>query len=344
MTLFALQTRHDLLAVRFAVSPVWETQAAVQAFADARAASYHEPWLRLVQARADRLGLAPLLAVLPRFGYVPDFLTPPPRTPRPAIRDQLAEIRATEPAQVARELERCRETVADEPDRRMLTSMLINPERARDRLAALLHEAWASLVAPFWVRICTLLDRDIEERSRTLTRHGLRRVLDELHPKIRWTKQGLILTECTGRTVEVGERGFLLMPSAYLWPQVAAIVEEPWLPTIIYPAIGIAELWRIPAAPPEWLGRLLGRTRALVLATLDQPLSTTTLAAMMQLSPAGVSRHLVALRDAGLVSTARHGHEVRYRRTDLGSTLLRARGTRHDADEVSVSDRRALHR
>ena len=41
MTLFALQTRDDLLAVRFAISPVWETQAAVQAFADERARSCH---------------------------------------------------------------------------------------------------------------------------------------------------------------------------------------------------------------------------------------------------------------------------------------------------------------
>jgi DNA-binding transcriptional ArsR family regulator len=189
----------------------------------------------------------------------------------------------------------------------------------------LLHEAWASLVAPFWVRIRTLLERDIEERSRTLTRHGLQRVLDELHPKIRWTRQGLLFADRAGRTVEIGERGFLLMPSAYLWPQVAAIVEEPWLPTISYPATGIAGLWRTPAAPPECLGRLLGRTRALVLATLDQPLSTTALAAVTGLSPAGASRHLLALRDAGLVSGARHGHEVRYHRTELGRTLLYAR-------------------
>jgi len=132
MTLFALRTRDDLLAVRFAVSPVWETQAAVQAFADERARRYHQPWLHLVQARAARLDLAPLLAVLPRRGYVPDFLTPPPQTARPGLRGQLAEIRATEPAQVARELERCRETVDDEQHRRQLTSLLTDPEHARD--------------------------------------------------------------------------------------------------------------------------------------------------------------------------------------------------------------------
>src|SRR5258707_6652828 len=186
MTLFALRARDDLLAVRFAVSPVWETQAAVQAFADERGRFYHEPWLLAVRVRAARLDLAPLLAVLPRRGYVPDFLTPPPLTSGPSLRSQLAEIRATEPAQVARALERCRETVDDEPYRRLLTSLLTDPERARDLLAARLHDAWASLVAPFWVRIRTLLDRDIDERSRTLARHGLRRALDELHPKIRW--------------------------------------------------------------------------------------------------------------------------------------------------------------
>ena len=114
------------------------------------------------------------------------------------------------------------------------------------------------------------------------------------------------------------------MPSAYLWPHVAAIIEEPWLPTIIYPATGIAGLWQAAAAPPAALGRLLGHTRALLLTALDQPLSTTALAAVTELSPAGVSRHLLALRDAGLLTTTRHGHEIRYHRTELGSALLHA--------------------
>jgi DNA-binding transcriptional ArsR family regulator len=79
-----------------------------------------------------------------------------------------------------------------------------------------------------------------------------------------------------------------------------------------------------PTAPPDGLMRLLGRTRALVLATLDRPLSTTALAALVELSPAGASRHLLALRDGGLVSAKRRGHEMRYSRTKLGLTLLRS--------------------
>lgn len=310
------------MAVRFAWSPAWETLAAVRTLVDDRARSYHQPWHRLVRERVARLDLAPLLAVEPLRGVVPDFLTPPPRTASPRLRDQLAEIGATPPAQVAHELGLCRETVEDDQHRRLLDAFLTDPARARDLLAARLHEAWSGLVAPFWIRVRTLLDRDIEQRSRTLARHGLRRVLDELHPGIRWTKRGLSVADRSGRTGNVDERGLVVMPSAYLWPYVTAIIDQPWQPTIVYPARGIAELWHAPTTPPDALARLLGQTRALVLAGLDQPLSTTALAALLELSPAGASRHLLALRDSGLVSATRHGHEVRYRRTALGSALL----------------------
>ena len=320
--MFALRSRDHLLAVRFAYSPVWEAEAAAWTFAGDHAV-HHRPWRRLVEERAARLDLAPLVAVLPRHGSVPDFLTPPPRTAQPRLRDQLAEIRATPPAQVARELERCRDSYEDELRRGRVEALLADPAAARDLLVGTLHEAWRVLVAPFWVRIRTLLDRDIEQRSRTLARHGLRRALDELHPRIRWTERGLAVADGSDDVVEIDERGLVVMPSAYLWPNVAAIVDEPWQPTVVYPARGIAELWRAPAAPPDALARLLGRTRAVVLAGLERPLSTTALAGILELSPAGASRHLLALRDAGLVSATRHGHEVRYRRTALGTALLR---------------------
>ncbi len=324
MTLFAMRDRDSVLAIQFAVSPLWETQAAVQAFADERGRAYHAPWMRAVRASAARLEWAPLLAVLPRYGYVPDFLTPPPSTSTPALASQLEQIQATAPAQVAREIQRCHDTVHQEHSRHLLASMIANPQHARDQLADLLYDAWATLVEPYWARVQMLLDRDIADRSRALTQHGLGRVLAELDPKIRWTRDGLVLPDRSDRTVQIAQRGLLLMPSAYLWPNVAAIVEEPWQPTIVYPADGIARLWQAPQAPPDSAGRLLGRTRARVLAALDQPLSTTAVAAITDLSPAGTSRHLIALRDAGLATTVRHGHEVRYHRTELGTALLHA--------------------
>jgi hypothetical protein len=107
MTLFAMRDRDSVLAVGFAVSPLWETQAAVQALADERGRTYHGPWLQRIRADAARVDWAPLLSALPRFGYVPDFLTPPPRTAMPVLSEQLDEIRATAPAQVADEIRRC---------------------------------------------------------------------------------------------------------------------------------------------------------------------------------------------------------------------------------------------
>jgi DNA-binding transcriptional ArsR family regulator len=112
---------------------------------------------------------------------------------------------------------------------------------------------------------------------------------------------------------------------------VAAVVDEPWQPTIVYPVLGVAELWQPAAQPPEPLTRLLGRTRARVLTVLEHPTSTSALAAELELSPAGASRHLLALRDAGLVVGGRHGHEVRYARTTLGAALLRSAGARRES-------------
>lgn len=324
MALLAIRDPEELLAVRFAWSPLWETMHAVRSFYDPRARPYHQDWHRLVADRAARIDLEPLAAVQPLRGWVPDFLTPPPRTPAPRVRDQLAEVRATPAAQVESELRRCTQSPLGERQAQLVGTYLRDPAAARDLLADRLLEAWRELVAPFWIRIRDLLDRDIQERTRQLARYGLRRVLDELHPRIQWTAKGLSVGDGSRAVVSVGERGLVLMPSAYVWPAVVAFVEEPWQPTIAYPALGVAELWSDPSAPPEALSRLIGRTRALVLASLDRPASTQVVAAYLGLSMAGASGHLIALRDAGLLTTARHGHEVRYRRTALGTSLARA--------------------
>lgn len=60
--------------------------------------------------------------------------------------------------------------------------------------------------------------------------------------------------------------GLLLMPSAFVWPAVTAIIEPPWQPTTFYPARGIDRLWSQAAARADTLTRLLGRSRALILA------------------------------------------------------------------------------
>lgn len=316
-----MRERDELLRVRFAVSPLWETLAAVRSLADRDARRHHAAWHAAVAPAVARLELRPLLALQWPKGYVPDFLTPPPREPSPRFRDQVAELQATAPEQVERELRLRRDVPGADVD--AVDELLADPEAARDRLAGLLHAVWRELVAPFWPRVRELLDRDVDGRSRVLAGHGLRRVLDELHPRVRWAGEGVVVDGPEER-VSLAGRGLLLMPSAYIWPAVASVTDEPWQPTIVYPARGIGELWRRPEPPPAALERLLGATRAQLLGVLDRPLSTTALAALTELSPAGVSRHVVAMRDAGLLESARHGHEVRYARTPLGRELVAA--------------------
>ena len=113
------------------------------------------------------------------------------------------------------------------------------------------------------------------------------------------------------------------MPSVFVWPDVVSGFAPPWQPTVLYPARGMGGLWQRPTTDSaEALARLLGANRAAVLGELDEPASTTALAARLRLAPSSVSAHLSALRDAGLLTSRRVRHQVLYERTPLGIALL----------------------
>jgi DNA-binding transcriptional ArsR family regulator len=314
----------DLLAVRFATSPVWETLQAVRTLAHQTGSSARRPWERTGATVASQLDLEALLALNPRAGYVPDFLTPPPGAAAPRFRDQLAAIRRTPLEQVERELARSRTNPIRPDQRATVESLLADPAAALAALTDLIELAWRTLVAPHWPRIRALLSADIAFRSRQLADRGLRHVIDQLHQSIRWTGSSISVDVPGVAKLDLGERGLILMPSAYVRPGVVVVTDEPWQPTIVYPARGIGRLWEGRARSAKTLARLLGSTRATILASLETAASTTNLAASLGLSPSGVSRHLTALRDAGLLATTRYGHELRYVRTPLGTAVVRA--------------------
>jgi DNA-binding transcriptional ArsR family regulator len=116
------------------------------------------------------------------------------------------------------------------------------------------------------------------------------------------------------------------MPSAFQWARPATTDLEPWQPTLVYPARGIATLWEQGAHAPDGLVRLLGATRATVLADLDAPRSTADVAQRLSISPAGASHHLTTLRDAGLATARREGRTVLYVRTPTGDALAGGAG------------------
>ncbi|MFG2243470.1 ArsR/SmtB family transcription factor [Streptomyces sp. NPDC048734] len=95
---------------------------------------------------------------------------------------------------------------------------------------------------------------------------------------------------------------------------------------LIYPVRDKAVTGAVaPAVPSAEMARLLGSTRAGLLAALAQPASTAQLAARHFLSPATVSYHLGVLHRAGLVTRTRAGRSVFYRRTPEGTRLAQSR-------------------
>lgn len=319
-----------LLRCRFARSPLMETILAVRVLgrADPTMRPYHLPWLDDAAQRLEDLDLTTLRIVSPRSGWTPDFLSPPPERSHTDIATELARVRATPAAQVELEVRRSLTERAGEPLPDGAARLLEDPTATRDRLADLLEACWVRVVEPHWARLEALFDADISYRTNVLAQDGLVRVLNGLDPDLTYRDGELRREQSTEATHDLQGDGLLLIPSAFTWPNTIWVVDPPWQPTVVYPARGVAELWRPhrPLGGADVLGRLLGATRATLLLSLAEPASTRTLARRHELAPATVSGHLAALAGAGLASRRRTGREVLYGLTELGERLTDTAG------------------
>ena len=326
MTLVLSFGRDDPARVRFVTSPLWETMAAVRVLLEPHRHGYHLPWLDAVGPELKGLELWPLLVLSPRRGWTPDFLSPTPAGPATDIGEQLAQVRATPLAQVAGEVEHSltgRSGAPVDPD---AWRLLDDPAATRDRLADLLEQCWRLLIAPHWPRLRDLLQADVRYRTGLLADYGLERVLDDLHPRVHWTGRAIVIKGAPAQRHRLTGTGLLLMPSVFVWPDVAAVVDPPARPALVYPARGIAELWQ-PARTrhSSTLAGLLGKTRAALLESLAEPASTQTLAGRHGVAASTVSGHLAVLYQAGLLSRRRYRHTVVYQQSPLGADLAQPR-------------------
>ncbi|WP_043266162.1 DUF5937 family protein [Streptomyces sp. CT34] len=316
----------DLLRIRFAISPLCETHEALRTLRRADRHGYHLPWLRRMRERVAGLDLSPVWLFMPsrRPGYTPDFLGRPPDVPLADFAAELARLRTTEPTLARAEMAKSLACMPGAAESARGRAALADPERAIQELADATERAWHALLAPDWPRLRALLDAEIAYRSRQLADGGLRRLFADLHPRLSWSDGTLTVRTRTdlAQMQDLDGRGVLLLPSVFVWPDVVSGFDPPWQPTVIYPARGIGGLWQGPAADPA-LARLLGANRAAVLAALDAPATTSALAHRLGLAASSVSAHLSVLREAGLLTSRRHGHQVLYERTPLGLALFR---------------------
>lgn len=260
----------------------------------------------------EDLMIPELAAVLRGRHYVTEFLSPPPDSPETSVEAQLEAVRRTPPEQVALELGMV------DADLRVLPS---DPAVARDVLADQLEIVWRRLISPWWPRFREVLAADIRHRTRVLGEHGVAAVFEGLHPRVRVAGDSVLVDVVARERLELDRRGLLLVPGVFTWPSVGVVTVPPWQPTLLYPARGVGELWTARTEPPDALAGVLGRTKATLLTALDRPASTAELAERLGLAAGTVSAHLTALRAAGLAASARSGHRVLYRRTELGDAL-----------------------
>src|SRR3954447_2904090 len=311
----------DLARTHFAISPLFELTQSLRALVEPSRSAFHLPWIEsLRDGRLSGLDLLPAIELVPPRGYTPDFIAPPPSTPLGEIGDDLAVMRRTSPARVRQEIGirfRGRRTPA------AVQPLLDHPRREVGRLCDTFAEYWERAIEPVWPRIKALLRADVEYRARRLADGGADALFADLHHMVEWRGGELYTESLFEERVELGGRGLLLIPSAFVWQRPMMITDPPWHPTVVYPARGVGTLWQTAPTSPEALAALLGQTRADVLTALEAPRSTTELARRMDGSAGGVSQHLGVLREAGLVSAQRQGRSVLYVRTPLADALVR---------------------
>jgi DNA-binding transcriptional ArsR family regulator len=309
-----------VLHCRFGISPLGEVVQAARAIGAPTRDSSPFAWLKqrraIVQALHREHDLAPLRTLLPERGYVPDFLTPPPTAPIVDFQHELDQIRETPTSRARAEIDRA--LAGREIDDDVLR--LLRSRNPQGRLADLLALVWRELMEPEWPALRELLERDVSYRGRRLAEGGLARLFDDLSPSVVLRGRRLRVQQRSTATTELGPAGLLLNPSAFISPRVATMQDPPLL---IYPARGTAALLgqaRDPLGPA--LGRLIGSTRADILATLAEPASTTSLAHHLRRTPGNIADHLSVLHNAGLVSRQRVGRSVLYSRTPLGQAIV----------------------
>ena len=298
---------------------MWELVISTRALRDPASAPLHMPWARTTRERVRGLDLLPLFALVPARGYLPDFVTPPPESPLASFEDELAAVRAAPDERVRFEVG---VRVEEGMDAELAAPFLRAPRRAVERLADALAAYWEVALAPHWERVRALLEADVLHRARRLTAGGPSELLADLHPDVRWRDEGLEVAVAYDTTVALAGRGMLLVPTAFP-ARASAITSSFWQPTVMYPARGVGLLWEPGGpAPSAALSGVLGRGRAAVLLALDAPRTTGEVARRVEITPGGASQHLTALRDAGLVTSARHGRSVLYARSPLADQLV----------------------
>ncbi|WP_018352770.1 ArsR/SmtB family transcription factor [Longispora albida] len=195
------------------------------------------------------------------------------------------------------------------------------PEEARETFTGLLAEAWEAF-GPAWEATGPVLAAEAARRAALSPRQALA----GLSPALTLDVPGARLTadKVQNKRLVTAGRGLVLTPTRYGAPHLT-VSDEPGRPVVVhYPVPAPARA----AGSRETVRRLevLGHPARLEIcrAIAVEPRSAREIARLWGLAEPAVTKHLSALRSAGLVRAERAGHFVRY---TLDSEVIAAVGT-----------------
>jgi DNA-binding transcriptional ArsR family regulator len=190
--------------------------------------------------------------------------------------------------------------------------------QALDRALRAFHN---TCLAPRWPLVTKLFHHDVAHHTTTFRQHGITAVLNSLSPDLRLNGHTLEGRYPWDREVRLEGQGLVLVPSAF-WTGYPLITWDPQDQSryvLIYPAHRDADQKPGSASALE---RVLGQTRTAVLRCLWQPRTTGGIARSARISLSSASEQATSLREAGLITSRRHGQAVEHRLTNLGRSLL----------------------
>ncbi len=319
----------DLGRVRVAnaAHPLWELILSIQSLQSPKLPSRYWEW-RAGVCRAGRASeenrrlLAAAAALVPASGNFPDFLTP--AIEGPDVEAHLDAILSVPRWQLREDLDRTFRWQLPAPPwaRALYRHCRVDP------VVDVLRQARELLVEPARQVGHRQVEADRARYARCLLDGGTDRLLENLHPSIRWLNPVLEADYPFERTIGLSGRGLIVVPAHFCWGAPVTFIDAGQRPMLVVPTAadhaGTGVGAEAAGQAMDRLGRLLGFTRARMLGELDVGGSTTELAQRLNVSPAAISQHAKVLREAKLVTTARLGMSVQHTLTPLGRELLQS--------------------
>lgn len=319
-------TGADLVRTRVADAPdpLWETVLSLQMLRARYGTAVFGSWRGSVRDAVFSGGVRDLVQHLlfpltPDAAYFPDFLTPPEGLL--GLAAGIDAVRATSRARLRHETQR----LAFPRGRPSWIDRLASGDR--DLLAELgqaLRTYHDIALGPWWDRMTDGVAAEHARRGRDQRTGGTAELLSGFAPMMTWQDPVLQMRYPVDRTVRLGGRGLLLIPSYFCWYHPVALADPALPPTIVYPVRPAEDFLghhsALTADPA--LSKLIGPTRARILAATAGGASTTELARRIRMSKTTASQHAAVLREARLIASHRNANTVIHVLTPLGAALL----------------------